>query len=135
MGHSPVCRVQRLTCLQTHAIKCKKRGEPSRLRLAEWKDAKNNAWITTEEIDKLHYPLDKLLAKDLKVAYQTGKGNRHLVQVLMPQDTLMPLKKLADEDTRSMAGIAKENPYLFASTQNSDYEVSGWHAVPQYVTS
>lgn len=101
-------------------------GERSRLRLAEWKDAENNAWITTEEIDN---PLDKLLAKDLKVAYQTGKSNRHLVPVLMPQDTLMPLKKLADEDTRSMAGIAKENPYLFASTQNSDYHVSGWHAV------
>ncbi|XP_071854927.1 uncharacterized protein [Apostichopus japonicus] len=31
--------------------------------------------------------------------------------------------------TRSMAGIAKQNPYLFASTQNSDYHVSGWHAV------
>ncbi|PIK44206.1 hypothetical protein BSL78_18948 [Apostichopus japonicus] len=103
-------------------------GEPCRLSLCEWKDAEGSVWIDPGEVEKVDNALDKSLAKDIKIAYQTGKGNKHLVPVLYP-DTVEPLKKIANEENRLAAGISQNNPYVFASTQNSLYHVSGWHAV------
>ena len=73
-------------------------------------------------------PIDKALATTLKVGYQTGKGNQHLVPVLFPQDCISGLRKLANKCIRKACGIAEENDYLFP-TLRGDTHVSGWHSV------
>lgn len=56
-------------------------GNLAVLSLCEWKDAEGSVWIDPGEVEKLDNALDKSLAKDMKIAYQTGKGNKHLVPV------------------------------------------------------
>ena len=104
-------------------------GEPSRLTLTEWEDAESGAWVDQTRVQALEDPIDKLLVNSMKVTYQTGKGNNHLVPVLIPLDTYEAVKKLADPESREQAGVRKENPYLFPSTQDSDCHISGWHAI------
>ncbi|PIK43850.1 hypothetical protein BSL78_19292 [Apostichopus japonicus] len=104
-------------------------GEPCRLRQEEWKDAENGAWIDQKDVEKLDDELDKVLAKDLKIAYQTGKGNKHLVPILLPKDTIEPLRMITDQENRALAGVNTANPYVFPCTQDSLYHVSGWYAV------
>lgn len=103
-------------------------GEPCRLRLVEWEDAAKNAWISQQEVQKLD-ELDRALLKDLKVAYQTGKGNKHLVPILLPPDTMDAMEMIVREENRALAGVNKTNTYVFPSTQDSLSHVSGWHAV------
>ncbi|KAJ8018163.1 hypothetical protein HOLleu_43996 [Holothuria leucospilota] len=103
-------------------------GEPSRLLVSEWKDAENNVWIDKQQLEALD-DIDKALAGNFKVAYQSGKGSKHLVPVLFPKDTIEPVRKLCDEDIRSAAAIASTNIFLFPTTNGSENHVSGWHAV------
>ena len=42
--------------------------------------------------------VDKALIKSLKVTYITGKGNNHLVPVLMPEDTIPAFQCLANRE-------------------------------------
>lgn len=65
----------------------------------------------------------------MKVAYQTGKGNKHLVPVLIPESVIEPLNTLTNMEVRSLAGVAAANEYVFPSTQGSWNHVSGWHSV------
>ena len=104
-------------------------GEPSRMTLQEWKDAAFNAWVQPDLYNGIKNPIEKALAENTKVAYQTGKGNNHLVPVLIPQDILKGMEKLADADTRRDAGVRANNPYMFPCTQDSESHVSRWHAI------
>ncbi|XP_033114799.1 uncharacterized protein LOC117115204 isoform X2 [Anneissia japonica] len=116
------CVVARLTLFNA-----RRGGEPSRLLISHWTDAERGVWLDQQQVDRLD-PLDKALAKELKVGYQTGKG-KHLVPVLFPKDAHMPLRKLIDPDIRSTAGVLEDNKYLFPSTNGSISHVSGWHSV------
>ena len=83
--------------------------------------------------EKLRRPQQHLLENDaqisnLKVGYQTGKGNRHLVPVLSPADCIKGLRKIANNKGRDRCGIEETNHYLFPSLNSADH-VSGWHAV------
>ncbi|KAJ8027169.1 hypothetical protein HOLleu_32230 [Holothuria leucospilota] len=106
--------VCRLTLFNT-----RRGSEPSRLLVSEWKDAENNVWIDKQQLEALD-DVDKALARNLKVAYQSGKGNKHLVLVLFPKDTIEPVRKLCDEDIRSAAAIASTNIFLFPTTNGSE---------------
>ena len=70
-----------------------------------------------------------MLVKSLRVTYLTGKGNNHLVPLLIPQDTIRALEKLCDENIRKQSGIKITNEYLFASARNSEDHISGWHTL------
>ncbi|XP_065671163.1 uncharacterized protein LOC136089256 [Hydra vulgaris] len=65
----------------------------------------------------------------MKIAYMTGKGNNHLVPVLIPQDTVGAIIKIASNELRELAGVSSENKFLFASAQDSDAHISGWYVV------
>lgn len=106
--------VCRLTLFNT-----RRGSEPSRLLVSEWKDAENNVWIDKQQLEALD-DVDKALAGNFKVAYQSGKGNKHLVLVLFPKDTIEPVRKLCDEDIRSAASIASTNIFLFPTTNGSE---------------
>lgn len=103
-------------------------GEPARLMISSWKAADEGTWIDQRTVARLP-AIDQTLFKDMKVAYQSGKGNNHLVPVLIPVDTVAALKLLSDPVVRMAAGVLNSNEYLFPSTQNSSDHVSGWHAV------
>ena len=82
-------------------------GEPSRLTLSEWDDAKNEVWIDPQMVESVEDPLDKCLLHTFKLAYQSGKGSRKLVPVLIPKDTVQPIEALVEN--RGEAGVSPEN--------------------------
>jgi hypothetical protein len=102
-------------------------GEPARLTVRNWLDAKSNVWLSRDRLDSMTKEELQLFA-NIKVMYQTGKGN-HLVPFLIPQDTQAALDKLSDEETRNDCGILPTNEYLFPSTKYSTEHVYGWYAV------
>ena len=102
-------------------------GEPARLTIDNWMDARNNVRLNQERLVEMD-EVDKRLFSEMKVMYQSGKGTR-LVPVLVPPDTLQALDKLCDSYTRNDCGVLPSNRYLFPSTQNSEEHIYGWYAV------
>lgn len=126
--HSFVALRDALVCRLT-LYNARRGGEPSRLRIKTWHEANSDVWLDKRHLSKMD-PIDKALASKLKVGYQTGKGNQHLVPVLFPQDCAVGLQKLADNGIRKACGIAEENDYLFPTVRGgTTAHVSGWHAV------
>ncbi|XP_047142838.1 uncharacterized protein LOC124817086 [Hydra vulgaris] len=114
------CACARLTLL------CGRRGgEPARMLLTDWNQAYNNEWIDSQRVYKLG-KLENFLIKTMKIAYMTGKGNNHLVPVLIPQGTVDAIIKIASNEFREQAGVSPQNKFLFASAQDSDAHISGW---------
>ena len=107
-------------------------GEPARLLLSEWHDAENNSWIDVSRLESMITDVDRELFHSMKVTFQGGKGNNHLVPVLFPLDTISAMRKLID--VRDSAGISKTNRYMFPCVQASEAHVSGWHAVRRICT-
>nr|XP_047129975.1 uncharacterized protein LOC124809955 isoform X4 [Hydra vulgaris] len=65
----------------------------------------------------------------MKVIYKTGKGNNHLVPVIIPGDTILAMKKLSNECFRKVGRVLASNKFIFASSKGSEYHVLGWHVV------
>lgn len=99
-------------------------GEPCRLLMNDWNDAKNNVWLAPEHRNALERK-----EHDFKIIYEGGKGTNHLVPVLVPKDCVQPLSLMSKSSIRKMAGVNELNSYLFPSTKHSLSHVSGWHAV------
>ncbi|XP_077966290.1 uncharacterized protein LOC120348272 isoform X6 [Styela clava] len=108
-------------------------GEPSRLLMKDWENAKNDKWIDTQRIQFLSSSVDQELMKKFKVMYQGGKGNNHLVPVLVPIDCVAGLDFLVNLDIRKNSDVHKENRFIFASTRLSMEHASGWHATKEVV--
>ena len=102
-------------------------GEVGRLLLSEWKEAEENNWIDSQRYKQLSKG-EKMLVDAMKITYMAGKGNRHVVSLLIPEDTVPALRKLTDMNVRKACGVSNNNKFVFASTQLSDYDASGWHA-------
>ncbi|XP_069108879.1 uncharacterized protein [Argopecten irradians] len=109
-------------------------GEPSRLLLREWKDAEKGEWISESAVQSINDPLEKQLIGKFKIAFQSGKNLNQMVPLLIPNDCLEGLKKLADEELRTAAGVNPCNPFLFPNTMNSEKHIKGWHAVDSVCT-
>ncbi|XP_057306812.1 uncharacterized protein LOC130645002 isoform X2 [Hydractinia symbiolongicarpus] len=73
--------------------------------------------------------LDRMIVDSLKVTYLTGKGNNHLVPLLIPEDTTVAIDILCDLEVRCAVGVRGDNPYVFPSTRLSENHVSGWHSM------
>ncbi|XP_070203471.1 uncharacterized protein [Littorina saxatilis] len=108
-------------------------GEPARLLLSEWKDALKGVWIDPDLIEKVDDQIEKALVDQYKLAYQVGKGGRKLVPVLIPFDTIDPLKMLYRDgmlvSERSNVMINVKNPYLFPNTGGSIEHASGYNSI------
>ena len=94
--------------------------------MKNWIDAENEVWLDKQMLANLD-PVDKLLAKSMKVGYQGGKG-LGLVPVLFPADTHLALQKMCDAQIRQDASVAEGNNFLFPSIRSMEH-VSGWHAL------
>ena len=118
------------TCARLTLFNARRGGEPARLFLSDLEEGLNDSWLPTHQqsnLDNLD-DLEKSLLDSLKVTYFVGKRNR-LVPLILPKDSIKALKHLADSWCRKEAGIAEDNTYVFASTNNSDRHLSGWHAL------
>jgi len=71
-------------------------GEPARLAITNWLDAKSDVWLSQDRLSNMP-EADWSLFTELKIMYQTGKGN-DLVPFLVLQDTYKALNKLSDLD-------------------------------------
>ena len=116
------------TCARLTLLNARRGGEPARLKLSDYAEAEIGSWIDQQRLLDLD-PLDQLLVNSVKITYITGKGNNHLVPILIPEDTIAAVRKLADPETRKDVNVPEDNTYLFASTQGSVEHTSGWHAV------
>ena len=66
-----------------------------------------------------------MLIDSMKISYMTGKGNRHVVSLMIPDDTVPAMKILADPKIRREVGVSDTNYFVFASTQLSELNFSG----------
>ena len=106
-------------CSRLTLFNARRGGEPARLTLKEYHNGLSNVWMNNHDNE----------GAELKVTYQPGKGAKHLVPVLFPEDTLSALQVLADPAVRSACGIREDNKYLFPATQLSESHVDGWTAI------
>ena len=106
-------------------------GEPARLTLKEWEEAITDAWIDPNLVEKIDDPMEKHLVENLKLAYQSGKGSRKMVPVLITEDTVELITKLLCE--RSNCQISEHNVYLFPNTGASLDHASGYHCLKSIV--
>ena len=118
-----------LTVSRLTLFNARRGGEPARLAVKEWEEADCGAWLTAGAVENCDDKFERQLFQNFKLAYQSGKGNNHLVPILFPPDTISAMKRLTDPVIRSSAEINERNLYVFASTKQSLDHVTGWHAV------
>jgi len=104
-------------------------GEPARLVISEWQDAENGSWLDPKRLQVAATDKELTMFRNLKVTYQGGKGNNHLVPVLIPDDVVLAMQTLCSESVREMADVHQQNQYMFPHTQMSATHVNGWQAV------
>jgi len=85
-------------------------------------------WVDQNTVLKLGQ-VEKQLLGHMKVTFQAGKGNNHLVPVLIPDNTAEALQQLLDVERRKEYIVQKGNSYLFPCIYGSHNHVNGWHAV------
>lgn len=119
-----------LTVSRLTLFNARRGGEPARMTISEWREAETNVWLKKNISSKdASDEVERMLFNDMKLTYQSGKGNNHLVPVLIPVDTIAAMQKLGDEAVRDSATVLHNNSYMFPSTHSSDEHVSGWHAI------
>jgi len=101
-------------------------GEPARLTITNWRDAEQGVWLNSSRVLNMS-PDEQALFRDMKIMFQTGKGN-HFVPFLVPKDTVAALQKLCDPLTRLDCSVLASNHYLFPTVRSHEH-VFGWHAV------
>ena len=113
------CELRDLVVSRLTLFNARRGGEPARLTTKEWEDAAAGTWLR-----RCHES-----ESQMKITFEGGKGNNHLVSVLFPDDCCNALRKLSDPEIRRSVDINENNHYLFPATHSSDSHVSGWYAV------
>ena len=127
---STFVEVRNLAMTRLTLLNARRGGEAGRLQIEDWEEAEKDGWIDKQRLNKLS-EADQMLVRSLKIAFQAGKGNSHLVSLLIPNDSAPALRKLSDKDARAASGVLKDNTFVFASTQQSELNFSGWHALKE----
>lgn len=117
-----------MCCSRLTLFNARRGGEPARLTLSDYTDACNKVWLDPSRIEAMP-DTEKELFNDNLIMYQAGKGVNHLVPVLVPQDLVPALEKIADRELRKVCGVREGNCYLFPTTTSSEGHVSGWHCI------
>ena len=120
--------LRNVTMVRLTLFNARRGGEVGRLQLDEWNEADKGGWIDKQRSKELN-EADRLFLNSMNIAYQAGKGNKHVVSVLIPEDSFKSLKYLTNIDNRRIAGVADNNCFVFPSTRLSDLPFSGWHAL------
>ena len=103
-------------------------GEPAKMTLDEFAAAKDGEWLDRQHTEYASDEESEFLRR-FKLAYQSGKGTKDLVPVLIPEDTYPALIKLVE--ARDDVGIDRSNQFVFANTQGSHDHVIGWQMIKE----
>ena len=87
-------RLRNLIVTRLTLFNARRGGEPARMTLQDWSYAEAGTWIDPQLVEKDDDPLEKSLLNKFKLAYQSGKGSRRLVPILIPNDTVDGIRKL-----------------------------------------
>ena len=130
LNSSQYIRLRDLVVCRLTLYNARRGGEPSRLTLKEWTDAEEGIWLDESRMgsSKKSASTSELLTK-FKLAYQSGKCINQMVPNLIPDDVWDAIKILVDPQVREVAGVHKDNSYIFLNVQNSPYHASGWKSV------
>ena len=71
-------RLRDAVCTRLTLLNGRRGGEPARVFVTQWKDAKGNGWIDPQRVKGLDQ-LDQILIANLKVMYMTGKGTHFIL--------------------------------------------------------
>ena len=95
-------------------------GESARQRMSEWHHADNRAWLESSHARQREDPELTLFA-NMKITFQGGKGNHHLVPVLFPVDCNEALRKVSYLEVRLVTSQpGKRLPFsLYAALRHS----------------
>jgi len=80
-----------MTCCRLTLFNARTGGEPARLQLSDWTDARNKVWFDQSRIEAMS-DTEKEVFKDSIIIYHTGKGIDHLVPIIVPPDTVAALE-------------------------------------------
>ena len=83
--------LRNMLCTRLTLLNGRRGGEPARMLIEDFQDAVNEKWIDQQRVSELD-ELEKLIVKNNKIAFMTGKGKNHLVPVVMPADCMQGLK-------------------------------------------
>ena len=89
----------------------------------QWEVALKGEWIDKDDLP------DEFSEDTMYITYQTGKGSDHLLCVMFPHETIKGMQYLTNPEVPANVGVNKDNPYAFASTQNSKGQAYGWHCI------
>ena len=76
-------QLQRVTVARIITFNARRGGEPSKLLIKQWENA--DAWKRTEDIENLDDPVERILAKRMKVVYVVGKRKRRVPILFCPE--------------------------------------------------
>ncbi|XP_065652453.1 uncharacterized protein LOC136079814 [Hydra vulgaris] len=130
---SSYVKLRDCACARLTMLNGRRGGEPARLLINEFNQAVNDSWIDKQRLSNLD-DLEQSLVDHLKITYMCGKGNNHLVPIIIPPDTMPSLKKLADPIVCKEVDILQSNAFLFAITKQSEGYTSGWHSVHNIIS-
>lgn len=106
--------LRRLSLARLTLLISRRGGEPARLQLLDWEE--RDSWISKKSTLAHGH---KELVKKYVITYVMGKGTS-LVPVICPKSCVTALEILADKDNGRNAGVAADNDFLFAYTEESE---------------
>ena len=107
---SDYVKLKALACCRLTLFNARRGGEPARLTIAEWQDAKSSAWISKHDVKHLD-EISKGIIDRLKVCFQSGKGVGKLVPIDVTRDVEPALNILADPKIRARVGVWQNNVF------------------------
>lgn len=108
-------RLRDLVVARITLFNAKRGGEPSRLTIKEWNDAKDGVWLAETNKKKAKTSEELELFEINKLSYQSGKSVCHMLPTLIPKDSCKAIQKLTDPQIRQMAGVNPSNIYVLSS--------------------
>ena len=106
-------KLRNATCTRLTLLNARRGGEPSRLLLEHLEEGLKDSWIHQSNLVELD-PLEKKLLDQIKICYQSGKGGKRLVPLLLPNDTLKALEIIKNKYLRNQFKISPSNMFVFA---------------------
>ncbi|CAC5403206.1 unnamed protein product [Mytilus coruscus] len=122
-------RLRDLVVARITLFNAKLGGEPSRLTIKEWNDAKDGVWLDETHKKKAKTSEELEYFEIYKLSYQSGKSVCHMLPTLIPKDSWKAIRKLTDPLIRQMAGVKPSNIYVFPNIKGSNFHVNGWNSV------
>lgn len=126
-GQHEFVKLRDSVCSRLTLFNARRGGEPARLNVRQYLDAKSGRWVNSKKVKPLE-AWEKELFNSMMITFQAGKGT-FLVSDLIPQDCVKGLDILTDSDIRKRSGVPEANDYIFANTQGSGFHVLGWSAI------